>query len=363
MHEIPAPLWIDTDEVLAQVMARAADVIAVDTEFQRTDTFYPLAGLFQVCSGDEVWLLDPRSIKDFSPFIRVLEDPARTKVMHACLEDLELFWCHLGVKPVSVFDTQLANAYVNTRWSIGLVALIEAELGIRLQQSHTRSDWLRRPLSDGQLRYAAEDVWYLPSLHAILEQKLADNGRLQWFAEDMKRFGVYEPEVPESYFESVNRAWLLDAPALGRLKALCTWRESMARTINIPRKRVLPDETLYDLANAGSMSEETLARVMSPGAVRRFGHEIMRVYGSSEPAQERIELPLTPSEGKHVKQLREVAAALAEKQGFAAELVARKRDLEALVRHFRESGTLSPVYSGWRRDVVGDQLLTALGAR
>jgi len=363
MREIPAPLRIDTDEALVRVMDRAAEVIAVDTEFQRTDTFYPLAGLFQVCSGDEVWLLDPLAIKDFSPFVRILEDPSRTKVMHACLEDLELFWCHLGVKPVNVFDTQLANAYVNPRWSIGLVALIEAELGIRLEQSHTRSDWLRRPLSDGQLRYAAEDVWYLPALHSILQQKLTDNGRLQWFAEDMHRFAVYEPEVPEAYYASVNRAWLLDAPALGRLQALCTWRERTARTINIPRKRVLPDEALYDLANVERVDEETLAGVMSPGAVRRFGPEIIRIHAGSEPAKVRIDSPLTPGEGKHIKQLREVAAALAEEQKFAPELVARKRDLEALFRHFRVSGTLSPVYSGWRRDVVGDQLLAALGAR
>jgi ribonuclease D len=363
MGEVPAPVWIDSDAALAHVMADVGSVIAVDTEFQRTDTFFPLAGLFQVCSGDAVWLLDPLVIKDFTPFVRVLEDASVTKVMHACLEDLELFWCHLGARPLNVFDTQLACAYVNTRWSIGLVSLIEAEIGVQLQQSHTRSDWLRRPLSAGQLRYAAEDVWYLPALHSILQGKLAASGRLTWFVEDMNRFGIHEPEAPEAYYASVHRAWLLDTPALGRLQALCTWRELTARNINIPRKRVLPDETLFDLARAELVSPEMLARFMSPGAVRRFSAEIMRIHAGSAPATESVEAPLTPGEGRQVKRLREVAAALAEEWKFAPELVARKRDLEALFRHFRESGTLSPVYSGWRRDVVGQQLLAALGGQ
>ncbi len=361
VSDVPAPLWIESDETLAMAMQDVGPVAAIDTEFQRTDTFFPLAGLYQICSGDKVWLLDPLAIKDFSPFVRVLEDPAITKIMHACMEDLELLWHCLGTHPRNIFDTQLAYAYVSTRYSIGLVGLIGTELGIALQQSHTRSDWLRRPLSSGQLHYAAEDVWYLPALYQRLVSRLEETGRLSWFVEDMKLHGVYEPEDPEVYFQSVHRAWSLEAPALGRLQGLCAWRERAAREVNIPRRRVVPDEGLFELARRNQISPRDLEDVMNPGTARRFGAEIIRVHTQSSPVVEPLELPLTPGEGKRIKRLREVAVTQAERLKLAPELIARKRDLEGLFRHWREVGALSPVYSGWRREAVGEHLLAELG--
>lgn len=362
MVDVPAPLWIDSDAALAAAMADVGPVVAIDTEFQRTDTFFPLAGLFQLCSGDRVWLLDPLAITDFSPFVEILEDTAITKVMHACIEDLELLWHHLGTQPRNVFDTQLAYAYVSPRYSIGLVGLIEAELGIALQQSHTRSDWLRRPLSPGQLRYAAEDVWFLLPLHERLVSRLEATGRRQWFSEDMQHHGVYSPDDPERYYENVSRAWSLDANGLGRLQALCTWRERVAREINIPRRRLVTDEGLFELARRATISRNDLEEVMNPGTARRFAEAIQQAHATSVPAPRPVDAPLTPGEGKRIKRLREVAVSQAERLQLAPELLARKRDLEALFRHWRESNTLSPVYSGWRREAVGEQLLAELGA-
>lgn len=358
--DVPIPVWIDTDAALAQAMSDVGDVIGVDTEFQRTDTFFPIAGLFQIASRHTVWLLDPLAIKDFSPFIRVLEDPAITKVMHACLEDLELIWYRLGVRPVNLFDTQLAYAYVSTRYSIGLVGLIEAELGITLEQSHTRSDWLRRPLSPGQLHYAAEDVWYLLPLHDLLLHRLRASDRVDWFVEDMAAHGSYEVEAPEHYYEGVNRAWALDQKALGRLRDLCAWREQAARQVDIPRKRVVADEQLYELARRSTISQADVSEVLTPGSARRWGPDLVRVHSASAPAELPLPMPLTQGEGKRLRRLREVAVEQAGHLQIAQELVARKRDLEALFRHYRDSNSLSPTFAGWRRAAVGERLLAEL---
>ncbi len=342
-------------------MCACGDIVGVDTEFLRTDTFYPIAGLFQLSTRKQVYLIDPLKVPDFEPLVRVLENPAITKVMHACLEDLELFWHRLRVRPVNVFDTQLAYAYQAPRFSIGFVGLVEAVLGIRLNQSETRSDWLRRPLSPAQLHYAAEDVWYLLPLFDALSMRLAQLDRESWFAEDIQKHAWYQPEEPSEYYRHVNRAWLLADESLGRLQDLCTWRETSARRLDMPRRRLVLDEQLLELAQIQHLGESQLNVILPPAAQRRYGKELLQAHAESHSRPMPIDPPLTPAEGKLLRRLREVAVGAAEQAKMAAELIARKRDLEALYRHYRESRQLDSLYSGWRREIVGESLLTMLG--
>ncbi len=360
LTEMPTPVWINDSASLAEAMQISSEIVGIDTEFQRTDTFFPIAGLFQLSTREQVYLLDPLQNMDFEPLVRLLENASVTKVMHACSEDLELFWHRLRVHPVNVFDTQLAYAYQEPRYSIGFVGLVEAMLGLKLSQSETRSDWLRRPLSSAQLHYAAEDVWYLLPLFDALHSGLARLDRGTWYAEDIVKHTCHQPEDPSQYYRQVNRAWLLADESLGRLQDLCTWRESSARQLDMPRRRLVLDEQLFELAQIQSLEESDLSAVLSPGAHRRYGKELLRAHAESRSRPTPIDVPLTPAEGKQLRKLREVAVSAAEQAKIAPELVARKRDLEALYRHYRESGQLDAHYSGWRRDVVGERLLTML---
>ena len=155
--------WILDDASLARHCAewRKLPYVALDTEFMRVDTFYPIAGLLQVGDGQRAYLVDPLVVKDWAPFAELLEDPAVTKVLHSCSEDLEVFLRLTGALPAPLFDTQLAAGYLNIGFSMGYSRLVKEVLDIDLPKGETRSDWLQRPLSETQISYAAEDAQHL----------------------------------------------------------------------------------------------------------------------------------------------------------------------------------------------------------
>jgi ribonuclease D len=163
--------WIGDNASLAQHCAtwRSLAFVAVDTEFMRVDTFYPIAGLLQVSEGERAYLIDPLLISDWTPFAELLQDPAVVKVLHACSEDLEVFLRLTGSLPGPLFDTQLAAGYLNLGFSMGYSRLVQAVLNIELPKGETRSDWLQRPLSATQVSYAAEDVLHLAEVYAQLK--------------------------------------------------------------------------------------------------------------------------------------------------------------------------------------------------
>ena len=157
------PIWVDDkatlDSLCASWMQQAR--IAIDTEFMRSSTYYPHAGLIQVGDGKGCYLIDPLAIDDLSSLAVLMTHPATVKVIHSCSEDLEVFRFLLGVVPSPLMDTQIAAAYANMGFSLGYAALINDQLGIALDKGETRSDWMQRPLSQSQLHYAALDVAYL----------------------------------------------------------------------------------------------------------------------------------------------------------------------------------------------------------
>ena len=177
--------WIASDDELARAVASWPALIGLDTEFLRTNTYFPVPGLYQVAAGDEVCLIDPLAIDDWRPFTQYLSSPGTMQIMHACQEDLELLHHHLGVTPTNIFDTQFANAFISEDFSLSYAALVARLLQVELPKHETRSNWLQRPLSDEQLRYAVEDVVYLVPLYERLRDEMQLRGRDEWFALDM----------------------------------------------------------------------------------------------------------------------------------------------------------------------------------
>ena len=163
---------------------QGAESLALDTEFVRTRTFYSNIGLLQIADLDTCYLVDPLRISDWTEFSVLLADSRCCFVIHSCSEDLNLLFTALKVLPARVFDTQLAAAFLNMGYSLSYQSLVSELLGIDVVKDETRSDWLRRPLTDTQISYAAADVNYLLQLQALLEQQLQDKGGLEWFADE-----------------------------------------------------------------------------------------------------------------------------------------------------------------------------------
>ena len=358
-----AHTWIDSDAALEEAARHWRDVIAIDTEFMRTDTFYPIPGLYQIANADHIWLVDPLAIEAWAPMVRVLNDPETVKVMHACSEDLELLSHHLDVQPQSLIDTQLAYAFVSEHFSLSYANLAKQTLDVDLGKHQTRSNWLRRPLSDEQLHYAGEDVLYLIPLFEDIRTMLEEAGRWQWFMEDMVDHGRYRPVDPQTYFINIKKAWKLEGQQLAVLKALCAWREQQAINEDIPRGRVVWDEHLYEFATHTELPMSTIEELLPRTIARRYANEIERAHrnGTASPVESSLAPPLTHSQGGVLKRLRELARDEAVKLGMAPELLARKRSVEKCFRHFHATGDLSPEYRGWRSEVVGDAFLNVLG--
>ena len=357
--------WVASAADLAEAAGRWAGVIGIDTEFQRTDTFFPIPGLYQVAAGSGTWLVDPLAVDDWAPFVDVLTNPDTVKVMHACSEDLELFYRHLNVRPHNIFDTQLAAAFVSEDFSTGYASLIEATLGVALPKHHTRSNWLRRPLSDEQLLYAREDVAYLVEVRSVLKSRLEEAGRWHWFIEDMQRSGRYSAREPASYFTGVKKAWKLDGGQLAVLKCLCEWRERRAMSEDVPRNRVVWDEHLLDFAQRPSVDLAEVWRKLPPRVARRYGEELARAHreGLGAPPEARLPKPLSQRQGGVLKRLREIGRRRAQELGIAPELLARGRNLEECIRRYRATGCLSETYLGWRNEVLGSEFLAELERR
>jgi len=343
--------------------------IALDTEFIRTNTFFPKAGLFQVASPDRVYLVDPLTIKKWDEFKDLISGRHSSVIMHSCSEDLNLLRHFLNCLPRQLFDTQRAAAYLGFGLSISYQALLAAELGVTIGKGETRSDWLARPLSSSQLEYAALDVVYLHALRDQLTAKLKERGRFEWFEQDCQELlSVAEQENEEQswekYYLNVGGAWRLTAAELHALQKLCYWREKTARERDRPRSWIVNDAELLSLAASAvraPLSLDTIARVTSlqPPYLERDGKSLIAFMNSDyQPLAiartEEFSRPLSPGERKLLKRAQQLVAGLADKMGIAPELLARKRHLlEMVQRHSQGQRDPWPVeISDWRKQLL-----------
>jgi len=367
--------WIRDDEALARHCEawKRLPFVALDTEFMRVDTFYPIAALLQVCDGERVFLIDPLTISAWEPFAELLENPSVVKVLHACSEDLEVFQRLAGSLPAPLFDTQLAAAYLNLGFSMGYSRLVQAVLGIELPKGETRSDWLQRPLSDLQVQYAAEDARHLAELYRVLDARLGEEKRA-WLLEDGAELvaGLRREVDPLSLYRESKLGWKLTPQQLAVLRALYAWREREARRRNLPRNRILREHALWPLARFQPDNPVSLARIedMHPKTVRQDGEQIIRLIreaAASDPQAwpEPLPEPLPPDSAPSLKALRTVGQVEAERLQIAPELILRKKALEALLRSGYPTGPyqLPDSLRGWRRQLLGPLLLDALAPK
>ena len=364
--------WVLDDAHLARLCAewRELPYVAVDTEFMRVDTFYPIAALLQVGDGRCAYLIDPLLIKDWSAFAGLLDDPSVVKVLHACSEDLEVLWRLTGSLPKPLFDTQLAAGYLNIGFSMGYSRLVQSVLDIELPKGETRSDWLQRPLSDMQVRYAAEDAQHLAELYEALLPKLSEE-KQAWVLDDGDELvaNLQRETDPDETYREVKQAWRLKPKQLAVLRVLTAWRERQARARNQPRNRVLREHSLWPLARNQPTDLVSLARIddMHPRTVRQDGETLLELIrtAAATPEQdwpEPLPEPLPLEASGLLKKLRAVGQQLSQTMDIAPELMLRKKVLEALLKSGYPDGpyVLPDSLRGWRRERMGQALLDVL---
>ncbi len=367
--------WVLDDAHLARLCAewRQLPYVAVDTEFMRVDTFYPIAALLQVGDGRCAYLIDPLQITDWSAFAGLLEDDSVVKVLHACSEDLEVLWRLTGSLPTPLFDTQLAAGYLNIGFSMGYSRLVQSVLNIELPKGETRSDWLQRPLSEMQERYAAEDAQHLAELYEALLPKLSDEKRA-WVVEDGAELvaNLQRETDPDEAYREVKQAWRLKPKQLAVLRVLTGWRERQARARNQPRNRVLREHSLWPLARYQPTDLVSLARIddMHPRTVRQDGEALLELIrtAAATPEQdwpEPLPEPLPLEASGLLKKLRAVGQREAQAMDIAPELMLRKKVLEALLKSGYPDGpySLPDSLRGWRRERMGQALLDVVENR
>lgn len=356
--------WVASNGALAEAAERWGGAVGLDTEFQRTNTYFPIAGLYQLSAASGVWLIDPLAIDEWAPLRRLLEDAGRVKVMHSCSEDLELLGHHLGARPTNLFDTQLAYAFLSEHYSLSYANLVKVLLGLDLPKQQTRSDWLRRPLSAAQLGYACGDVASLLDLHGRLQDSLEALGRRRWFGEEMARRERPAQNEPEAYFTGVKGAWRLRPEALGALRALCAWRERKAAAADLPRNWVVRDEHLFDFARQPRLSQSAIESRMPQRLARRYGQELLSAHadGQAQPETRAVPRPLSGAQAAALKQLQDLGRSRAAALGMAPQLLSRRRDLVACLRHYAAEGELPETHRGWRWSVVGADFAAILAA-
>ena len=347
-------------------MAALGPDVGVDTEFIRVRTFYPIPALYQLAGVGGVALVDAQAEADFDALRAMLVDRERTKIVHACSEDLEVVEHHLGVRPRNLVDTQLAHAFLDEDFSASYAKLVKHYLDLDLDKHETRSDWLQRPLSARQLAYAREDAAYLLPIWERQRGALQEKGRLDWFHEDMARIVDQQADTPDTWYRTLKGARRLKGRELAVLRSLVRWRENEVRRRDMPRAHLVRDEHLVAMARHAVLETADVARLLSRRATRRYGNTIVDVHrrGREDPNPvPPLPTALKRRDGEAITELRDVGRREAARLGFAPELLARKRDLEADYRHYREHGVLPPRYDGWRGDVLGSAFEDILADR
>ena len=359
---------IEDSAALANLCARFANkpYICVDTEFMRENSYWPELCLIQIADDEEAAAIDPMGGIDMQPLLDLMTNNEDVlKVFHAGGQDIEIVYNLTGKTPHPLFDTQVAAMALGQGEQIGYSNLVDTYLGITVDKGARFTDWSRRPLDKRQIDYAICDVTYLSEIFPKMLEKLRKTGRGAWLDQEMERLAD-----PENYRNDPDQAWQRvrvssrKPEVLGRLKALARWRELEAQGKDLPRGRIIKDETLADLAGTPPRKQADLARVrgLSPAwGGNDIGGRLMAALESARPMSTE-ELPARddrkPALGKDGALVADLLKLLlkmrAKEINVAARLLARSDDLEALAAGVRKD---LPILEGWRFEQFGRDAL------
>ena len=355
--------------------ARSAGTVGLDTEFLREKTYRAKLCLVQMAVGEEIYVVDVLEPLDLKALADLVADPDVRVILHAGRQDLELFYEGWDAVPASIFDVQLAAGFAGHGASLPYGRLVETLCGKRLVKGESYTDWCKRPLTEAQLTYAADDVRYLAAAADRLDGELTRLGRREWVLEEMKAL-----ESEELYRTDPGEAWRkvggrgsLSPKALAVLREVTRWREETAQRRDIPRGWVVKDPTMIEIARRapGSIQQLKSIRGFNASEADRAGREILAAVEAGRDAPS-ISLGSSPPKGAQARARMlsgladAVVRARCEQAGLATELVSTRSELETLLAEV-VSGTVDEgrhrLMKGWRRELAGDAVVALAEGR
>ncbi|GAA3937729.1 ribonuclease D [Litoribacillus peritrichatus] len=365
--------FVTTDQMLTDLSEEWSELpwIALDTEFVRRDTYRAIPALIQIFDGESVWLIDPKSGVDLSPLALVMTSDC-VKILHSAAEDLGVLFQCTGVWIENLHDTQLAMSLLNLGQSVGYQKMISTMLEVELEKDETQSDWLRRPLSDQQVRYAADDVIYLAQAWLKLYEQLAEFDRLAWLNEDCQTLVDRSRELYEMNgdlpFQRVKGIGRLNRRALAVVRALAIWREKVAAEKDIPKGRILADRQIVEIGLRKSTSLVEFDQLAVPkGIIRNYGVLMGELVKGAMALDEDLLPPrftLLPKDAKSwldavYKPVKEAALS----QNLDAAVICRKKQFQEMINHAwrnNEMGDWPEDIIGWRKDLIEEGVVEAM---
>lgn len=341
-------------------LAAESRYITIDTEFIREKTYYPNLCLVQVACEKQAVIIDPLAAGiDLAPLFGLLQNPDVLKVFHAARQDIEIFYYLTGKIPAPLFDTQVAAMVCGHGESVSYEGLVREITGAQLDKTARFTNWEQRPLTHKQLAYALDDVIHLRTIFDTLEKEIAENGRETWIAEEM---GILID--PATYDSHPEDAWKRLKPRsrsprfLAMLQAAAAWREETAQRLNIPRTRLIKDDTLVDVAASApkNLNELYALRGMHKGIDAKQMEYLLAALEKAKalPKEQCPELPdyvpLPVSVGAAIELLRVLLKRQCDYKHVAQKLVAGRGDLEKIALGKLEE---TPQAEGWRWTVFG----------
>ena len=355
----------------------SAKTLALDTEFMRVNTFNPQVALLQLNINQKIYLIDPLAIDTVALGLgELLANPHSLKILHACSEDIEvLFYKYPQARIHNIFDTQIGLAFLGYGLQVGYQKALKECLNIDISKAETRSDWLARPLSNEQLQYAASDVEHLPALYDFIANRLRAKGLFDYCQEDsllMLKEGAPVPYL-KTLYQQFSNAWQFDRRQLLLLKNLAMWREASARLHDIPRTFVLKNHTLLAMVQKRPHTLAQLSRIedLHPRTYQKHGPMLLEMIKAAQhhPIQQcpsLLPLPLPKSAKSLFDVLRQKTETIAQQHHIPADVLLRKRWLDALVLGYIDEGenfTLPLALQGWRYEMLTVPLLEILASQ
>jgi ribonuclease D len=341
-------------------------VLGIDTEFVRERTYRAGLGLVQVSDGETAWLWDPLCFGSAEPIARLLAKPDSIKVLHSGSEDLEVLLHSIGTIPEPLVDTQVACAMLGQPLQLSYQGAVKWLFGVDVDKEHTRSNWLKRPLQQGQLRYAAMDVVLLPRVLAELRPRLEQAGRWGWLQEEVTRMqrSAAQPTDPDEAYLRIGGAGRLDGEGLLALRALARWREQTARARDSARGFVVPDTDLLELARRrpATLADLRAAVQMHPNALKRYEKALLQTItaAAADPAPPPWPAPLDKAQMRQLDSMKKRVQERATALDVDPALLASRRELEKLLRATLAGEPPPERFLGWRKAVITDELLAII---
>lgn len=367
--------YIDTPEALTDYCARiaTADALAIDTEFVRTRTLVPQLGLIQVYDGEHLGLIDPVALDDLSVFNEILVNPSIIKVLHSCSEDLDALWFNLKVIPAPLFDSQFAANLLDMGQTLGYANLVEQMLNVHVDKGESRTDWIARPLSVEQLKYAAADVFYLLPVYRQLAAQIQEIGQTEWvFAESDFLSLKKRAEVPSDLaYLSIKNNWKMGAQSRQALKEIASWRLQQAQKRDMAINFVLREQGMLEVAMKLPENKAKLFQLESitPKEARIHADTLLELVQkalntTAADCPPKVQRLTDFNEYKKaLSTLKDVCEGLAQKHHTRVEVLASKKQLNQWLKWCwfeideLDSVQLQPdIVSGWRRNVFAQEL-------